>query len=105
MPSMNVGGGLAGIVFVYPVCSVVPLTLTESSEWQWVRGATLPLELAAEEAPSFEAMKLGDSQLRSGRNCPPSIVSPFGPTGIPAACSAAAIFGPTSVLYTTSEAR
>jgi hypothetical protein len=30
--SVNVGAGLAGMVFVEPVCSVVPPTLTEFSE-------------------------------------------------------------------------
>ena len=39
---MNVGAGLAGSVFVDPVWSVVPPTLTEFSEWPWSPGAGLP---------------------------------------------------------------
>jgi hypothetical protein len=36
--TLNVGGGLAGIVFGEPVWSVVPPTLTESSECPWGPG-------------------------------------------------------------------
>ncbi len=59
--TVNVGGGLAGIVLRRPCCSVVPPTLTESSEWPWAPGAGLP---AGEWLPghgAFEASVVGVS--------------------------------------------
>src|ERR1700744_3293117 len=57
--SVNDGIGLDGRVFVAPVCRVVPLTLTEVSEWPCRPGATLVGCAPGMLMPSVEARKLG----------------------------------------------
>src|SRR5581483_11491833 len=57
--SVNDRAELAGTVFVPPGVSVVPLTLTEVSEWPWRPGAGLPFDWVGTLMFNCWPMKLG----------------------------------------------
>src|SRR6185312_12607937 len=83
--SVKEGIGLAGTVFVAPVCSVVPATLTDVSECPCRPGAGLEGCAPGTFTCSWEARKLGWTHSTLGKNCSPLM----GLKRVPASWSAA----------------
>ena len=79
--SVNVGAGAGRDVFVDPVCSVVPPTLTELSEWPCRPGATLPPVgvVALDCGADLAAMNVGGQPLDVGQELAALDLHPVGP--------------------------